>query len=102
MAFDEQWRAVAVLRTSIVSATCATCATCANVPSLKKIEKKGKNGVFSSFYSNWQLAEVAVVAVTHVNGSYGDMLYMAGWRQQNHDPLQLQPRLSESHHLSSG
>ena len=97
MAFDEQWRAVANSRTSIVTATCATCA---NVPSLKKIEKKGKDGVFSSFYSNWQLAEVAEVALTHVNGSYGEMLYMAGWRQQNHDPLQ--PRLSESHHFSSG
>ncbi|WP_294718673.1 hypothetical protein [Prevotella sp.] len=94
MAFDEQWRAVANSRTSIVTATCA------NVPSLKKIEKKGKDGVFSSFYSNWQLAEVAEVALTHVNGSYGEMLYMAGWRQQNHDPLQ--PRLSESHHFSSG
>ena len=43
---------------------------------------------------------MAVVALTHVNGSYGDMLYMAGWRQQNHDPLQ--PRLSEIHHFSSG
>ena len=97
MAFDKQWRAVADLRTSIVTATTATTA---NVPSLKKREKKGKNGVFSSFYSNWQLAEVAVVAVTHVNGSYREMLYMSGWRQQNHDPLQ--PRLSESHHFSSG
>ena len=99
MAFDEQWRAVANSRTSIVTATCATSA---NVPSLKKIEKKGKNGVFSSFYSNWQLAEVAEVAevaVTHVNASYGEMLYMAGWRQQNHDPLQ--PRLSGNRHFSS-
>ena len=77
MAFDEQWRAVADLRTSIVSATTATTA---NVPSLKKNRKKGKYSVFSSFYSNWQLAVVAVVALTHVNGSYGDMLYMAGWR----------------------
>ena len=25
---------------------------------------------------------MAVVALTHVNGSYGEMLYMAGWRQQ--------------------
>ncbi|WP_297248138.1 hypothetical protein [uncultured Prevotella sp.] len=79
MAFDEQWRAVADLRTSIVSATTATTA---NVPSLKKNRKKGKYSVFSSFYSNWQLAVVAVVALTHVNGSYGEMLYMAGWRQQ--------------------
>jgi hypothetical protein len=97
LAFDKQWRAVADLRTSIVSATCATCA---NAPSLKKNRKKGKYSVFSSFYSNWRLAQVAQVALTHVNGSYGDMLYMAGWRQQNHEPLQ--PRLSESHHFSSG
>ena len=69
----------------------------------KKTEKKGKYSVFSSFYSNWrlaQVAQVAQVALTHVNGSYGDMLYMAGWRQQNHELLQ--PRLSESHHFSSG